>query len=115
VRREAYRWKEMIDNWIIQSKPQHPVLVVRYEDVKTKPISEVKRILDFLHFPYEEEELLHMRLSEGHGSFQRKHTEDFDHYTSTQQKFVKSVIRQTVNLAKLRDWDRVLRLEEYLI
>lgn len=114
MRREAYRWKEMIDNWIIQSKPQHPVLVVRYEDVKTKPISEVKHILDFLHFPYEEEEL-HIRLSEGHGSFQRKHTEDFDHYTSTQQKFVKSVIRQTVNLAKLRDWDRVLRLEEYLI
>ena len=114
MRREAYRWKEMVDNWIIQSKPQHPVLVVRYEDIKAKQISEVKRILDFLHFPYEEEEL-HSRLSGGHGSFQRKHTNNFDPYTSTQRKFVKSIVHQTTNLAKLRDWDSVLRLEEYLI
>ena len=113
MRREAYRWKEMVDNWIIQSKPQHPVLVVRYEDIKANQVSEVKRILDFLHFPYEEEEL-HSRLSEGHGSFQRKHTNTFDPYTSTQRKFVKSIVHQTTNLAKLRDWDSVLRLEEYL-
>ena len=34
-----------------------PVHIVKYEDLKLATLKEVKRMLDFLQFPYEEEEL----------------------------------------------------------
>ena len=49
-------WQKYFSNWILNSESR-PVLVVRFEDLKTDLIGQVKRMLDFLKFPYMEDEL----------------------------------------------------------
>ena len=90
------------------------MLVVRYEDLKSNVLVEVKRMLDFLEFPYSEEQL-HRQLRVDYRSFKRQHSEDtFDPYTNYQRSLVRSIIRQTANLARQKHLADILRIEDYL-
>ena len=46
------RWKDTVVAWVIYFKG--PLLVVKYEDIQADTVSQILRILDFLHFDYDE-------------------------------------------------------------
>ena len=78
------KWKTLL-SWVINSTEHHPTLVVRYEDVKQNTIREVKRMLDFLQFPYREE-VMEERLEKDFSKFRRKHRGSFEHFTTQQRE-----------------------------
>ena len=81
----------MVRNWLVNSR-NHPVLVVKYEELKQNTLHEVLRMLDFLKVPYSED-VVEQRLIAGFNSFQRRHHEDdFDHYVPEQQNFVRNAV-----------------------
>ena len=49
----------------------------RYEDLKQDTFTQVKRMLDFLHFGYREDEL-RQRMAANFSTFQQKHHETFN-------------------------------------
>ena len=52
------QWSGYFHVWLADGISKgHPILVVRYEDLKSDTAKEVKRMLEFLQFDYEEEEL----------------------------------------------------------
>ena len=90
-------WQKYFSNWILNSESRS-VLVVRFEDLKTDLIGQVKRMLDFLKFPYMEDEL-RSRLAEGFNKFRRAHgAENFEHFTPNQQKLIQSVVVNTIKM-----------------
>ena len=48
VRSRAPLWLAMIRNWLAGNQG-HPVLIIRYEDLKLSPVGEVKKMLSFLN------------------------------------------------------------------
>ena len=46
------RWQNTVAAWVINFKG--PLLVVKYEDIQADTVSQILRILDFLHFDYDE-------------------------------------------------------------
>ena len=72
--------------------------MVRFEDLKTDLIGQVKRMLDFLKFPYVEDEL-RTRLAEGFTKFRRVHgAEHFKHFTTNQQMLIRSAVVDTIKM-----------------
>ena len=71
-------WQKYFSNWILNSESR-PVLVVKFEDLKTDLIGQVKRMLDFLKFPYMEDEL-RSTLAEGFNKFRRAHGAENSHF-----------------------------------
>ena len=51
MHKEGYRWGRMF-NWLYQSTHKNPVLLVKYERLKNDVVHELKRMLDFLSYPY---------------------------------------------------------------
>ena len=102
-------WPEYFTNWYLSG---HPVLVVRYEDLKLDILRQVKRMLDFLGFPYIEEELK-KRMAEDFGKFHRPPHPDFEHFTPQQNVFVQRTVKQTIKLLKENGGD-TLGIEKYL-
>lgn len=71
-------------------------------------------MLDFLHFGYREEELRQRLAAADFSTFQRKHQESFDHFTSEQRLIVDSGISSSIDyLIRYNNGD-TLRLEDYL-
>ena len=84
-------WQKYFSNWILNSESR-PVLVVRFEDLKTDVICQVKRMLNFLKFPHMEDEL-RSRLAVGFNKFRRAHgAENFAHFTPNQHNLIQSVV-----------------------
>eukprot|EP00731_Ephydatia_muelleri_P032768 Em0024g312a len=80
-----------------QSGTSHPVLVVKYEELKVNPLVGLKCMLDFLQQPYREQDLEQL-VKAGYTVFYRTHRETFQHFTSEQSQFVLSEIRTAVDL-----------------
>ncbi len=77
-------------NWLVKGhQTGRRVLVVRYEDLKSDLLTQVKKMLDFLGVPYSDE-ALQKRMSKDFGKFHRKHdpASDFDHYTAEQRNYI---------------------------
>ena len=88
---------------------KHPVLVVRYEDLKRDEAGEVRRMLEFLQVAYSEE-----RLGASYSHFYRNHTDTFEHFTPEQKQFVNRVIVQCseeMESMGITDW---LHLKQYV-
>ncbi len=106
----------MIKNWIIQSA-KHRVLVVKFENVKLDTASEVKRMLKFLHIPYNDSQL-EQKLMQGYRVYHRSHHgEDFEHYTPELKKYVSKGISNIVDLLKRQHAGAaslILTVQEYL-
>ena len=114
VRSQAERWLTMIDRWIVNNR-NHTVLVVKYEKLKSEPIPEVRRMLDFLGINYSAE-YLQRRIDEGFSTFRRKYDNvKFEHFTSQQKSWVNSIIMNATDL--LNDHNIILgdliQLEDY--
>ncbi|MFZ5910102.1 MAG: sulfotransferase domain-containing protein [Chloroflexota bacterium] len=50
-------WHEHVAGWVLGG--HRNVFVVRYEDLKKGPVDTVKKMLDFVDFPYDEELIMH--------------------------------------------------------
>ena len=71
VHNRAPQWLAMMRNWIAGNKG-HPVLVIRYEDIKLNPVREVKKMLRFLNIEYDEHEV-EERLQKDFSIYHREH------------------------------------------
>lgn len=98
--------------WLLHSQG-HPVLVVRFEDLKADAVKEMKRMLNFLKVPYSEDEVL-KRMTKDVGTFHRKHHEVFEHFTHQQRDLVLASIRQVIELLRQHNHGDTLQIEEYL-
>ena len=92
VHEQTMIWEQTVLAWIMNNH-DHPVLVVKYEDVKNNTESELRRILDFLQVPYSSSRLKEV-VARGYHMYRRKHSELFDHYTSGQRDTVTSAIHR---------------------
>ena len=92
----------------------HFIAYNRYEDLKLDTFKEVKRMLDFLQFGYDNEEL-RQRLATNFSTFHRQHTEkEFQHFTSEQRIFVDNGISASVDYLKRYNHGETFGIEEYL-
>ncbi len=114
VKQRINSWASFVLSWASVGT-QIPVLLIRYEDVKTDAVKEVKRMLDFLGVPYSDEELK-QKLSQDFTAFQRQHKHDeFDHYTNEQRQLLLSVVQETVSkIHEISTTFPTQELEEYL-
>ena len=105
-------WQQYFIGWVIKGLG-HPVLVVRYEDLETDRIGQMKRMLDFLRVPYSEVELL-KRMEVDLESFRPKNHIDFEHFTPKQRDCVQRVITETLGVLKKWNHGDTLGVAEYL-
>ena len=107
------RWKERVVNWVFDNN-EHPVHVVSYEDLKTDKVREVEKILDFLQFPYDHDELTE-RLSEDYTEFQRPHNHtDFQHFNPEQKEKIRATLESAITLAKACGKTDLFHFHDYL-
>ena len=106
------RWQNMIKDWVVAHK-NHPVFVVKYEDLKRDTVLQVTRILKFLKFPYVEE--VHRRITDGFNSFHRSHKAEFDHYTPIQRWHILRAVNSTIHLLSRHGLTHVLQIHDYLM
>ena len=109
------QWTSRITKWVLANDPTHPVLVVRYEDLKQDTVREIERMLDFLHIPYNKGDLP-LILAADFNTFKRPHNRnnDFEHYTSAQKVHMKSTLMNVINLTQEKNMTHLLRLTDYL-
>ena len=72
-----------------------PVLLVGYENLQKDTYTELKRMLDFIGYPYSEDDVLCAVKNSGE-SFHRKHTKDIYPYSPELQTFILNEIKEVV-------------------
>ena len=112
VLNQTSKWMLMMEHFIIDPG-DHPVLVVRFEDLKRDIVTEVKKMLDFLEFPYLEARL-EERLQKGYTQFLRSHDDHFEHYTKEQTAHVNKAIRTIITRLRENDIMDSIGLPLYL-
>lgn len=108
-------WVNRITNWVLDNDPVHPVLVVHYEDLKQDAVREVQRMLDFLHIPFNKEDLPRILVAD-FNTFKRPHNSnsDFEHYTSAQKVHMKSTLTHVIKMTEAKNKTHLLKLNDYL-
>ena len=101
VMRKIKVWQQYFLGWAIKGLTR-PVLVLRYEDLETDRIGQMKRMLDFLRVPYSEVGL-QQRMTVDLGALHQQHRSDFEHFTPKQKEFVRRAISGTLEF--LRRWN----------
>ena len=113
VFQQTQRWQLMIRNWVINNN-HHPVLIVKYEELKDSTLPEVKRMLDFLHIRYDDEILKEKLNDHSFNRFHRNHkNEKFVHYTSEQAEYVRAVVEDTIYLLKEHNLEQLIDMKSY--
>ena len=69
-----------------------PLLVVKYENLLADLHTELKRIMEFLNFPYTEDDL-QCTINSAMEGFHRKHDNITDRYTPEQRRLVLTQIK----------------------
>ena len=72
-------------------------LIIRYEDIKSDTLSQVKKMMNFLKIPVSDE-LLEVRMSTGYERFHRPHPQELEHYTPEQKQQVLGVVKEVINM-----------------
>lgn len=100
---------------MLKKSAHHPVLVVKYEDLKRDSKREMLQILNFLQLPFEEEEVS-LRLGKDFTTFKRPNLKQshFEHYTGAQNTFMESVILRSIEAARKSNSTLALDLLDYL-
>ena len=107
-------WKRRIQNWVLQEHADHPVLLVRYEDLKLNTVKEVERMLTFLHQPFDPEEIA-SKIAEDFTTFKRPHADgDFERFTDSQKLYMESVLLETIKHTQNSNMTQGLKLDGYL-
>ena len=116
VHKQAKKWKNMIYNHVINRKPTHPLLVVRYEDLKLDSVREVQRMLHFLDIAVDKDELLQRLEQNSFNTYHRNHTRSsqFNPYTHSQTKYWNSVILDAENSLHSNGITNFIPLRSYL-
>ena len=106
----------MIYNHVIKRKPAHPLLVVRYEDLKHDSVKEVQRMLDFLDITIERDDLVHRLRQNSFSKYHRNHTRSsqFNPYTPSQIRYWNSVISDTEKSLQANGITNFIPLRRYL-
>ena len=98
VHTQLDKWERMVTHLLVENT--HPVLVVEYDSLRSNQLAEVERMLHFLSFPFDTDELRVKLEAGGFDSFRRMHDDKarrFEHFTSEQKVFVNSVIERVIN------------------
>ena len=112
VHNQSLIWKSTVLAWVVDNH-NHSVLVIRYEDLKADTAVGLRKMLDFLQVPYTEQRLQEV-ITQGFKEFERRHYEEFDHYTREQRNFVRSAIKDTLSVLKAHGLASVGSIQEYL-
>ena len=109
-----YKWRVRTINWVLKSG-NHPVHVVSYEDLTRDRVREVGKILDFLQFPYDHNELAE-RLNKDYTFFQRPHAneEEFQHFSPGEKDKLRAAIESLRTSAKTAGMEHMFLFDEYL-
>ena len=93
----------MIINYLVNRRRTHPLLVVRYEDLKEDRVKHVQRMLSFLNVTVSETELVQRLQPDQFNEFHRNHSEQssFDPYTSSQVEYLNSIITETEHILSI--------------
>ena len=91
-------WKQYFVS-LVQNGIQvnRPFLITRYEDIKSDPLSEVKKMMNFLNVPVSDQ-LLKTRMSTGYEKFHRSHPQEFKYYTPEQKLQVVAVVKEVIDM-----------------
>ena len=73
VKSKFQQWKTHITRWLKVTNT--PVLVVGFENLKNNTFTELKRMLDFLGYPYSDDNVV-CAIKSPSEKFHRKHTKD---------------------------------------
>ena len=107
-------WKSRLINWVLNSTNDHPVHIVRYEDLQKNRPGELAKLLTFLKIPYSDKDLL-LSLHDDFKTFKRQHINDhFEHYSRSQKEHIQYVLLDTIKLVRAANKTHLLKLEEYL-
>lgn len=82
--RESREWRIHVQHWLMFT--QLPVLFVGYENLVKDTYIELKRILDFIGYPYSEEDVL--CTINKYGEVDSVYTEQLNSYSPDLQEFV---------------------------
>ena len=94
VKGQSQAWKKHVSQWL--NTRGIPVLFVGYENLRNDTYTELKRMLDFLGYPYSDEDVL-CTVRRRDESFHRNHTKEIHPYSPELQTFVNSQIKQINN------------------
>lgn len=116
IHKQAKRWKNMITNHVINRPWTHPILVVRYEDLKKDSVKEVQRMLDFLDISIHKAELLRRLHQSSFSEYHRNHSDSspFEPYTSSQVQYWNSVITNVDKSLRSNGITGFIPLKSYL-
>ena len=73
VKSKFHLWKVHVTQWL--KKTNFPVLIVGFDNLRNDTYTELKRMLDFLGYPYSKENIL-CAIKSHSERFHRKHTKD---------------------------------------
>ena len=91
IRRYSRSWRAHVETYLRTTKS--PTLVVKYENLLTDLHTELKRMMEFLKFPYTEDDLQCTIKSTIEG-FHRKHNKNvIDPYSPEQRKYMSTQIK----------------------
>ena len=111
---QAIEWQDTVIGWLINNH-NHPVMVVKYEDLKRDILPEVMMMLDFLEFPYSVASIMRI-LKKDYSEFKRQHKNVmFEHFTPTQKAIIQTVIRNTTYILKSHGLSEICDITEYLM
>ena len=98
VKGKSQEWKVHITQWL--KVTEIPVLVVGYENLINNTYTELKRMLDFLGYPYSKDDVL-CAIKSPNENFHRKHTKDSHVFSPELKQIIISNIKQVnANLLK---------------
>ena len=98
-------------NHLLVNNTHHPVLLVKYEDLKADTYHEVERMITFLNVELKNN--FQASLKEGFHKFHRNHTYTFEHYTPEQKLHMNSVILRVAQYLQYHYLD-YLHVDKYL-
>ena len=110
VRHKAQFWYEYFTSWFFTG---HPTLLVYYDDLKANTLKEVKRMLDFLNFPYSDE-VVASRLAASFDKFHRTQHPQFEHFTSQQRTYIEDKLRKSIELLRKNNNNNTFGIEQFL-
>ena len=116
IHKQAKRWKSMINNLVISRPRTHPLLVVKYEDLKEDAVKQIERILDFLDMHISKSELLQRLQQKSFREYLRNHSAiaHFEPYTPSQVEYWNSVIIETENSLNFHGITDFIPLKKYV-
>ncbi|XP_071824642.1 WSCD family member GA21586-like isoform X3 [Apostichopus japonicus] len=95
------RWKELIDGITANFADNDTLLLVYFQDLKSDLRTELKRIVEFLELPLNEDRLI-CTLKNQEGQFHRPHKAlPFNPFNAAQQKLIKAAM--TKGIKKLKE------------